>query len=121
MAGTKEGARKSRQTIKEKYGDDFYAFIGYKGGSNSKTGGFAARPELAKRAGELGGRSSTRRKKAESEKLKQEREKRRQYLEEGLKELERRSENTKTAKKTQKKSNKSSKQGGDYADIPRRA
>jgi general stress protein YciG len=43
-----------------KHGADFYARIGAKGGRNGHTGGFAANPELAKRAGAKGGRISRR-------------------------------------------------------------
>ena len=51
MAGTKAGGRKAASTNKTKYGKDFYAEIGRKGGKNGHTGGFAANPELAKIAG----------------------------------------------------------------------
>ena len=60
MAGTKAGGRKATATNKSKYGKDFYAEIGRKGGQNGHTGGFAANPELAKIAGAKGGRISKR-------------------------------------------------------------
>lgn len=60
MAGTKAGGRKAAITNKMKYGQDFYANIGRKGGTNGHTGGFAANPELAKIAGAKGGRKSKR-------------------------------------------------------------
>lgn len=60
MGGTKEGGRKARETNYKKYGPDFYRRIGSKGGQNGNTGGFAARPELAKTAGAKGGRISRR-------------------------------------------------------------
>lgn len=60
MAGTKAGGFKAAQTNKIKYGHDFYAEIGRKGGRNGHTGGFAANPELAKIAGAIGGRKSKR-------------------------------------------------------------
>lgn len=60
MAGTLEGGRKAAKTNKEKYGNDFYANIGRRGGRNGHTGGFAANPELARRAGQKGGRKSKR-------------------------------------------------------------
>ena len=60
MAGTKEGARKAAATNKAKYGKDFYSNIGRKGGKLGKTGGFAANRELAKIAGQKGGRISRR-------------------------------------------------------------
>ena len=63
MAGTKLGAQKAAETNKKKYGDDFYARIGQKGGRNGHLGGFAANPELAKIAGAKGGKISRRTKK----------------------------------------------------------
>ena len=60
MAGTKAGGQKAANTNKAKYGKDFYAEIGRKGGRNGHTGGFAANPELAKIAGAKGGRTSKR-------------------------------------------------------------
>ena len=60
MAGTKAGGRKAAITNKKKYGHDFYASIGRKGGRNGHTGGFAANPELAKIAGRRGGLTSSR-------------------------------------------------------------
>lgn len=60
MAGTKAGGIKATATNIERYGKDFYKRIGRKGGKAGKTGGFAANPELAKRAGRIGGLKSTR-------------------------------------------------------------
>ena len=60
MAGTKAGAKKAAATNKARYGEDFYATIGRKGGRNGNTGGFAANPELARLAGAKGGRISRR-------------------------------------------------------------
>ena len=60
MAGTKAGGKKAAATNKEKYGSEFYANIGRKGGQNGHTGGFAANPELAKEAGRKGGAISKR-------------------------------------------------------------
>ena len=60
MAGTKAGGFKAAQTNKIKYGRDFYAEIGRKGGRNGHTGGFAANPELARIAGRKGGLKSKR-------------------------------------------------------------
>jgi general stress protein YciG len=60
MAGTKAGGQKAAATNRNKYGKDFYAEIGRKGGRNGHTGGFAANPELAKIAGAKGGRISKR-------------------------------------------------------------
>lgn len=64
MAGTKAGGQKAAATNKAKFGSDFYAKIGAKGGKLGKTGGFAANPELARIAGAKGGRISRRTKKA---------------------------------------------------------
>jgi uncharacterized protein len=61
MAGTKVGGMKAAATNKAKHGSDFYAKIGAKGGKNGHTGGFAANPALARKAGAIGGRISRRR------------------------------------------------------------
>lgn len=42
MPGTKIGGLRASKTNKEKYGQDFYRRIGAKGGSNGRTGGYAA-------------------------------------------------------------------------------
>ena len=60
MAGNKVGGLKAAKTNKERYGEDWYARIGRKGGQNGHTGGFASNPELAKTAGAKGGRISKR-------------------------------------------------------------
>ena len=60
MAGTKTGGKKAAETNKERYGKNFYAMIGRKGGQNGHFGGFAANPELAKIAGAKGGKKSKR-------------------------------------------------------------
>ena len=69
MAGTKAGGKKAAATNKEKYGSEFYANIGRKGGQNGCTGGFAAEEpgkdgltgaERAKIAGAKGGKISKR-------------------------------------------------------------
>ncbi len=69
MAGTKVGGVKAAQTNKAKYGSDFYASIGAKGGQKGKTGGFASDKkgndgltgrERARLAGSKGGRISRR-------------------------------------------------------------
>lgn len=60
MAGTKAGGIKAAATNRNKYGAEFYARIGQKGGRNGHTGGFAANPALAKIAGAKGGRISRR-------------------------------------------------------------
>jgi general stress protein YciG len=60
MAGTKAGGQAAAATNKTKYGSDFYAKIGAKGGKLGKTGGFFANRELARAAGAKGGRISRR-------------------------------------------------------------
>jgi general stress protein YciG len=60
MAGTKAGSIKAKETIKKRYGSDFYAKIGAQGGKKSTTGGFYANRELAKTAGKVGGMISKR-------------------------------------------------------------
>ena len=60
MSGTLDGGRKAAATNKAKYGKEFYADIGRKGGRNGHTGGFAANPELARIAGAKGGKKSKR-------------------------------------------------------------
>ena len=60
MAGTKAGGRAAAATNKAKYGPDFYAKIGAKGGQLGRTGGFYANRELARVAGAKGGRISRR-------------------------------------------------------------
>jgi general stress protein YciG len=63
MAGTKAGGQAAAATNKQKYGSDFYAKIGARGGKVGKTGGFYANRELARLAGARGGRISRRTKK----------------------------------------------------------
>lgn len=63
MAGTKAGGRAAAATNKTKYGSDFYAKIGAKGGKLGRTGGFFANRDLARAAGQKGGRISRRTKK----------------------------------------------------------
>lgn len=60
MSGTKVGGQKAAKTNKKRHGKDFYAKIGAKGGRNGHTGGFAANPELARKAGQIGGLISRR-------------------------------------------------------------
>ncbi len=63
MAGTKEGGKSAAKTNKRRYGDDFYAKIGAKGGKLGRTGGFYANRKLASEAGRKGGLISRRGKK----------------------------------------------------------
>lgn len=60
MAGTRQGGKKAAEENRKRYGSDFYARIGSIGGKAGHTGGFAADPELARRAGALGGKKSKR-------------------------------------------------------------
>lgn len=60
MAGTKAGAKKASNTMKKRYGDDYYRRIGKVGGQNGRTGGFYANREKARSAGAKGGRISDR-------------------------------------------------------------
>lgn len=69
MVGTVAGGRKASATNMAKYGADYYARIGAKGGSRSTTGGFASEKvgadgltglERARIAGKKGGSISKR-------------------------------------------------------------
>ncbi len=60
MAGTVKGGRAAAKKNKAKYGKDFYARIGAKGGHRGHTGGFYANRDLARRAGAVGGSISRR-------------------------------------------------------------
>jgi general stress protein YciG len=60
MAGTKRGGAAAAKTNKAKYGKDFYARIGAMGGKLGTTGGFYANRDLAREAGQKGGRVSRR-------------------------------------------------------------
>jgi len=64
MSGTKTGGKVAAATNKKRYGSDFYARIGAKGGKNGSTGGFFANRDLAREAGAKGGKISRRTKKA---------------------------------------------------------
>ena len=60
MSGSRAGGLKASETNKQKYGREFYANIGRKGGKACVPKGFAVNPELAKRAGSIGGKLSKR-------------------------------------------------------------
>lgn len=69
MAGTKSGSILAAETNKARYGKDYYAIIGAKGGKRGKTGGFASQKrgadgltgkERAHLAGSKGGQISKR-------------------------------------------------------------
>jgi hypothetical protein len=60
MAGTIKGGIAAARTNKSRYGANFYAKIGAKGGKKGRTGGFYANRELARIAGAKGGTKSRR-------------------------------------------------------------
>lgn len=62
MTQTKEGGRKARDTNYKIHGKDFFKRIGSIGGKTptTKPKGFAANPELARKAGAIGGERSRR-------------------------------------------------------------
>lgn len=60
MAGTKDGGKKAAKTNKELYGEDFFKRIGALGGAKKVKKGFASNPELARKAGKIGGLLSRR-------------------------------------------------------------
>ena len=62
MAGNRDGGKKTEATIKAKHGSDFYTKIGRKGGSAKRKTPrwFEAHPELARKAGAIGGKRSSR-------------------------------------------------------------
>jgi hypothetical protein len=63
MAGTVTGGQRAAKKNMKKYGKDFYARIGAKGGRRGHTGGFAAGKEGRERArkyGSIGGKISRR-------------------------------------------------------------
>ncbi len=62
MSGTRRGGMKAAATNKMRYGAQFYETIGRMGGRKSRGGGFAKNPELARVAGQKGGKASRRRK-----------------------------------------------------------
>ncbi len=67
MSGTMKGGEKAAKTNKQRYGENFYMEIGRMGGKTSTGGGFAKDPELARRAGRLGGQRSRRSKAADTD------------------------------------------------------
>lgn len=60
MSGTKAGGAKARATMYKNHGKDYYKRIGALGGKHCGMKGFALNPELARKAGEKGGRTSKR-------------------------------------------------------------
>jgi hypothetical protein len=64
MPGTKTGGKNAADSNKKRYGSDYYARIGAKGGRKGHTGGFYGNRDLARAAGKLGGQKSRRPKKS---------------------------------------------------------
>ncbi len=66
MAGTKAGGARTAATNKARHGNDFYQRIALEhwadpeAAANHKPGGFHNNPELARRAGSIGGKISKR-------------------------------------------------------------
>jgi general stress protein YciG len=60
MSGRRFGGLRAAETNRAKYGADFYAKIGAKGGKLGHTGGFYTNRELAREAGRKGGLVSSR-------------------------------------------------------------
>lgn len=69
MSGTVEGGKKAGLTNRQRYGDNYYAIQGSKGGKRSRTGGFASKKvgadgltgaERARQVGVIGGQRSRR-------------------------------------------------------------
>lgn len=60
MSGTVAGGLKTKKTIIERCGSDWYKKIGKIGGKACVPKGFAVNPELAKRVGSIGGKLSKR-------------------------------------------------------------
>ena len=76
MSGTKSGAIKAAATNKAKYGEDYYAKMGAKGGSGHRPEKryFHTHPDVARMVGAKGGRISRRgptKKQAEAERKEQ--------------------------------------------------
>lgn len=65
MAGNSKGGQLAAETNKKRHGADFYARIGAMGGKKGRTGGFFANRDLARAAGQKGGRISRRTKKSD--------------------------------------------------------
>lgn len=63
MAGTYNGGLSAAETIKKRYGSDFYKRIGAIGGRAGNTGGFYGDKERARIAGIKGGKIGGRRSK----------------------------------------------------------
>lgn len=60
MSGTKAGSLKAVQTLKETYGEDYFANLGRKGGKAHVSKGFGRNRDLVSIAGRKGGKISKR-------------------------------------------------------------
>ena len=60
MSGTKAGGIKAREANYLRHGKDFYKRVGALGGVKKVKKGFALNPELARKAGKIGGLLSRR-------------------------------------------------------------
>lgn len=60
MSGTKAGGIKAREANYSRHGKDFYKKIGARGGIKKVKKGFALNPDLARKAGRIGGLLSRR-------------------------------------------------------------
>lgn len=62
MSGTKAGGARTKKTIIERYGKDYYNKLGKQGSAagDPKKRGFAVNRELAREAGRRGGKVSSR-------------------------------------------------------------
>lgn len=68
MGGTREGGRKARDRMIERYGSDYFARIGEKGGTKGHTGGFYhMRIHDPKRLSEIGRYGGKKNRKPESD------------------------------------------------------
>lgn len=70
MGGTKVGGKKAAQSNIERYGKDYYARLGSKGGKVGRSGGFYGQPEIARAMGAVGGLLSRKTKPADKAKIK---------------------------------------------------
>lgn len=58
MAGNRAGGLRAAETVKAKFGENYFREIGRRGGKAGHTGGFCGNHELAVRAGRKGGKIS---------------------------------------------------------------
>ncbi len=55
MPGNKTGGQKTAETIRRRFGADYYQKLGQRGGKAGRTGGFYRDPERASQMGTIGG------------------------------------------------------------------